>query len=131
MPLIRGRYYANPAYGKAMERGRGHEAEPESAREDEREPTAGPDSVGAGSEHGGVHQIHIEPHAEGVRVQVQYYGPASDAEHDAPSGQPTPPKSFVGSKADWCTHNFDSDDHEGIGRFVASALAHRTADKDR
>ena len=120
MPLIRGRYYANPAYGKAMERARGHEAEPESAREDEREPTAGPGSVGAGSRlrHGGVHQIHIEPHAEGVRVQVQYHGPTSDAAHDAPSGH-------------WCTHNFDSDDHEGIGRFVASALAHRTADKDR
>ncbi len=103
MPLIRGRYYANPAYGRAMERARGRAAEPESAQEDEREPMAG-------SGYGRVHNIHIQPHAEGVGVHVQYHGPDSDAEHDAPSGH-------------WCTHNFDYDDHEGIGRFVANALA--------
>ncbi len=116
MPLIRGRYYVNPAYGRAMERARGdppqagargHEAEPRlvGGWEDAHEP---PRLVGAGR---GVHSIHIQRHAEGVRVHLQHHGPASDDEHDAPSGH-------------WCTHNFDCDDHEGVGRFVASALAH-------
>ncbi len=109
MPLIRGRYYVNPAYGRAMEGAR-DEAEPRlvGGWEEAHEP---PPRLSRGS----VHSIHIQRHAEGVRVHLQHHGPASDDEHDAPSGH-------------WCTHNFDCDDHEGIGRFVASALAHPSPD---
>ncbi|HEX2715119.1 MAG TPA: hypothetical protein VHM88_23305 [Candidatus Acidoferrales bacterium] len=94
MPIIRGRYYANPAYGEAMERAR--DAETESGEHE------------AG--HGAVHHIHIVRHADGVRVHVHHHGPGSYDEHDAPSGH-------------WSTRNFDHDDHEGVGRFVTSVLA--------
>ena len=97
MPIIRGRYYANPAYGEAMERAR--EAETESAQEDEPE-----------SGQGGVHHMHIQRHAGGVRVHVHHHGPGSYDEHDAPSGH-------------WSTHNFEHDDHAGVGRFVTSVLS--------
>ncbi len=99
MPIIRGRYYANPAYGEAMERAR--DAEGESGE---------PESGERGSGHGAVHHIHILRHADGVQVHVHHHGPGSYDEHDAPSGH-------------WSTHNFDHDDHEGVGRFVTSVLA--------
>ncbi len=95
MPMIRGRYYANPAYGQAMERAG------ESAGEWDREEAGAP---------GEVHHVHIQRHAGGVRVQVHRQGPGNDARDAAPSGE-------------WSTHNFEPGDHEGVGRFVTSVLA--------
>ena len=103
MPMIRGRYYANPAYGEAMERAR--QAELESALsladEDARHPSG---------RAGEVHHIHILRHPDGVRVHVYDPAPGSDAGDEAPSGPRT-------------THNFDRDDHRGISDFVSSVLA--------
>ncbi len=98
MPMIRGRYYANPAYGEAMERAR--EAELESDGEDGARHQSG--------RAGEVHHIHILRHAGGVSVHVHHHGPGS--EDAAPSGQ-------------WSTHNFERDDHDGVGQFVTSVLA--------
>ncbi len=97
--MIRGRYYANPAYGEAMERAR--QAGGESAGEDAGEAQQGP---------GDVHHIHILRHPDGVRVHVYDPAPASDAGDEAPSGPRT-------------THNFARDDHRGISDFVSSVLA--------
>jgi len=83
----------------------------ERAREDGGEPPREDEHASADdAHHGRVHHIHIQRHADGVRVHVHHHGPGSDDEHPAPSGH-------------WSTHNFDHGDHEAIGHFVASVLA--------
>ncbi len=93
MPMIHGRYYANPAYGRAMEEGR---------EEEQREP--------AEAESGGVHRIHIQHHPDGIKVRVLHHAAGSNEESVEPSGR-------------FATHHFEHGDHEGVGRFVAHVLA--------
>lgn len=100
MPMIHGRYYANPAYGRAMEQ----------AREEE-ENEGGADSGSTSlTTSGGVHRIHIQHHPEGIQVRVLRHAPSSDEESVEPSGRFT-------------THHFEHGDHEGVGRFVTQVLA--------
>jgi hypothetical protein len=96
MPMIHGRYYANPAYGRAIEQG----------REEERQESA--DSEASGR----VHRIHIQHHPDGIQVRVLHHAPGSDEESLEPSGRFT-------------THHFEHDDHDGVGRFVAHVLSRR------
>ncbi len=93
MPMIGGRYYANPAYGEAMERGR---------EEDERE-------AGGMAARSRVHRIHIAHHDDGIRVRVLHHGPGSDDSSPEPSGR-------------FSTHHFEHGDHDGVGEFVARVL---------
>ncbi len=95
MPMIHGRYYANPAYGRAME----------DAREEEQ-------LASADGESGGVHRIHIQHHPDGIKVRVLHHAPGSDDESAEPAGR-------------FATHHFEHGDHEGVGRFVARTLAKR------
>jgi hypothetical protein len=99
--MIRGRYYANPAYGEATERAR-----------EAGGPPAGEDAGEAEGPQGGVHHIYIERHPDRVCVYVHERGPGSPppAGDEAPSGK-------------WSTQNFERDDHRGVGNFVASVLA--------
>ena len=99
MPMIRGRYYANPAYGEAMERAR-----------EAGSPPAGEDAGEAERAQSGAHHIYIERHPDGVCVYVHEHGPSSQDGDEAPSGK-------------WSTQNFEGDDHRGVGNFVASVLA--------
>jgi hypothetical protein len=99
--MIRGRYYANPAYGEATERAREAVG-----------PPAGEDAGEAEGPQGGVHHIYIERHPDRVCVYVHERGPGSPppAGDEAPSGK-------------WSTQNLERDDHRGVGNFVASVLA--------
>ncbi len=64
MPLIRGRYYANPSYGDAMERGREEDGDGE----------------------GPVHHIQIRREPNGMIVHVHRHGPGSGVGDPEPSG---------------------------------------------
>ncbi len=105
MPMIHGRYYANPAYGRAMEQTRGEEENASPGRED------GSTSVATS---GGVHRIHIQHHPDGIKVRVLHHAPGSDEESAEPSGRFT-------------THHFEHGDHEGVGRFVTHVLSKHRA----
>ena len=99
MPMIHGRYYANPAYGRAME---------DSREEDENQAGSEGSSTSRGRT-GGVHRIHIQHHPDGIKVRVLHHAPGSDEESVEPSGRFT-------------THHFEHGDHEGVGRFVVHLL---------
>ncbi len=98
MPIIGGRFYANPAFGEAMEKAREHDRRMEAAQHEKREGESR------------VHRIHIQHHADGIKVRVLHHAPGSDEESVEPSGRFT-------------THHFEHGDHEGVGRFVARTLA--------
>jgi hypothetical protein len=97
MPIIGGRFYANPAYGKALE--------------EARDADAGGDASAA-HQTGPAHHIHVQREPDGIKVHVHRHGPGGQDASPEPSGS-------------WETHTFEPDDHHGAGEFVKKQLARR------
>ncbi len=105
MPIIGGRFYANPAYGRALEEAREQDAGRDGVAQDAQ------DRVAREAE-GQAHRIDIQREPDGVKVHVHRHGPGSDDASPEPSGS-------------WETHAFERDDHHGVGEFVKRQLARR------
>ena len=108
MPIIGGRFYANPAYGKALEEAR----EEDAARSDARATQDAPPGGVAREAAGPAHHIHIQREPNGIKVYVHRHGPGSHDASPEPSGS-------------WETRTFERDDHHGVGEFVKRHLARR------
>ncbi len=133
MPIIGGRYYANPSYGRALEeareagarnpadgaqddaRGERDDGAPQGRSARDSRPGArhpADDAQDAARSAGAAHHIHISREPRGIVVHVPHHAPSSDDAEPEPHGT-------------WSTHTFAHGDHHAAAEFVKHQLARR------